>query len=640
MKTNPKFVTKLFAAIDSYADTKVKDKHYALSLSQSAREIIKPLIEHHNGEWMHENDGKIYSNFAKPENAVNCAVGIQRALQDKPDLKLRIGIHTGDVKSGIGSGDIVASGIAQSAVLGGVCISDKVYVAVQYREDIKTVFIEDTKLEQVKRPVMVYALTGEGLAEPVTKSSADDSVSTTKPQPSIAVLPFINMSADPEHEYFCDGMTEEIINALTHVENLRVIARTSTFKFKGEKIDIRKIGEHLNVESILEGSVRKAGNRVRIATQLINVANHSHLWSENYDREMEDIFAIQDEISLSIVEALKIKLLKKEKLAIDKHYTDNIEAYNLYLKGLYHCNKRTEEGLRKCVTYCKCVLDHDADYAPAYAGLADAFFLLGIQGVESHSESFSKAKTAALEALELDQSLAEAHVSLGCIYAVYEHNWQKSQEHFRYALQLNPNLPMTHYWYAIWYLLPHKLYDYSLTEIKKALNLDPLSLVINTGIGWQLYFARKYDEAIPVLEKALELDQNFIFARDILGQVYAQQGMLSKAEKELEHTVKLSNRRALSLSLLGYTYAKAGKLERAEEVVTELEALSKKRFVSRYDIALVFAGMNLNDQAFSWLEKAYTERNGWLVFLNVEPGWDSIKSDERFNQLIEKIGLI
>jgi len=473
----------------------------------------------------------------------------------------------------------------------------------------------------------------ENLGPQLGAPSADKAI------PAIVVLPLADLSPQKDQEYFCDGITEELIDALAKIEGWRVVSRTSAFVFKGKALDIRTIGEQLNVTYALEGSLRKAGNRLRITAQLINVQDGFQLWSEKYDREMDDVFAIQDEIAGAIVGKLKIQLTGEQKTGLIKHYTENLEAHNLYLQARFHLNKRTEEGLQKGVAYCQQAIALDPTYALAYAGLADGFALLGFQGSLPPGAAIPQAKAAAEKALTIDEKLAEAHISLGCLRAIYDRNWQESEKEFKRALELNPNHSTAHYWYALWCLLPTGQFDLALAEMKKALELDPLSLVLKAGIGWQYYFAREYDQAIAALQKTLELDANFLFARDLLGQTYTQKGMHEQAIAEIEKAVALSNRRTLSLRALGHAYALAGKPEAARQILAELKQLAAQKYVSAYDIALVHAGLGEKDQAFEWLEKAFDEHNGWLVFLNVEPRFDGLRAEAAFLALRRKMGL-
>lgn len=457
--------------------------------------------------------------------------------------------------------------------------------------------------------------------------------------PAIVVLPFADLSPQKDQEYFCDGLTEELVNALSKIEGWRVVSRTSAFAFKGKEQDVRVIGKQLNVSHALEGSVRKAGSQLRLSAQLTSVDDGFQLWSGKYDRELGDVFAIQDDIAAAIVDKLKMKLGGDQQAHLIKRYTENLAAYNLYLQARFYLNKRTEPGLRKSITFCEQAISLEPGYALAYAGLADSYILLCFQGFLPPQVAMPKAKTAVEQALAIDETLAEAHTSLGCIRAIYEHDWSGSEKEFLRALSLNPNHSMTRYWYALWYLLLTGQFEAALAESQKALEFDPLSLVINTGLSWQFYLAGQHERALQALEQTLEMDKDYVFARDLLGQVYAQQGKYEEAIAELEKVVALSNRRTLSLAALGHVCAVAGRKDEAQKILEELLALAQQKYVSSYDVALVYAGLAENEQALDWLEEAYAEHNCWLGFLNIEPRFQTLRSEARFVALLQKVGL-
>ena len=456
--------------------------------------------------------------------------------------------------------------------------------------------------------------------------------------PSIAVLPFVNMSADPDNEYFCDGLAEELINALTKVEQLRVVARTSAFSFKGKEVDVREIGQRLNVSTVLEGSVRKAGHRLRVTAQLINVADGYHLWSERYDRQLEDIFQLQDEISLAIVDALKVKLFGEEKAVVLKRHTDNVEAYHLYLKGRYFWNKRTPDGFRRGLEHFHQAIESDPSYALAFVGLADSYALLGFWGESPPREILPKAQAAAAQALEIDDQLAEAYASMGLIHFQYNWNWTGAEREFRRAIKLNQNYATAHHWLAFNLEAVERL-DEAVAEIKLAQELDPLSLIINTNLGQALYFARRYDEAATELHRAIEMNPHFSRAHLSLGLVYEQKRMYEEAIAEFQKARHLDEI-PWTLSGLGHAYAISGKRNEAEKIIAELKELSRRRFVSPFNIALIYAGLGETDQAFGWLERAYDERSVELTWLRVWPVLDGLRADGRFTELLRRVGLM
>ncbi len=458
-------------------------------------------------------------------------------------------------------------------------------------------------------------------------------------KPSVAVLPFANLSADQEQDYFCDGMAEELINALTHIEGLRVVARMSCFAFKGQHADIREVGRKLNVGTVLEGSVRKAGNRLRITAQLIDVSNGYHLWSERFDREMEDVFVVQDEISAAIVEALRGKLLGQEKTAIARRFTKNLKAYNLYLMGRYHWNKRTEQGMKKGLEYFQQATDEDPAYVLPYTGIADCHNLLGWYGYVAPKEAFPNAKAAAERARDMDATLAEVHTSLAAVREFYDWDWPEAEKGYRRAIELNPGYLPAHHRYSefLCYLGRHKE---AFREIECALHLDPLSLLYNTILVEVCYFARQYDQAIEVAQRTIEMDPDFFPVHWLVARVYAQKQMYKDAMLENQKAADISGEaNPLIIVDLGILYALSGKDDEAREVLDELSALSKQRFVSPFYTALIHLGLGKKNNSLKWLEKAYDEHDHALETLKVEPILDSLRSHPRFEALLKKMEL-
>lgn len=655
MKEQRKLAAVMFTDIVGYTAIMLKDERKALKILQKNRDILKPLIRKFNGEFLKEIGDGTLSCFYSALEVVNCAMEIQRSLRDDPELNLRIGIHIGDivfVEGDIfGSGVNVASKIEPLAEPGGICITDRVYEDIRNKPDIEVAFLGEKILKNVDHPIKVYYLTGEELKkekkpdvipsrevvsqQPTKKRFQSfmipgifllavllivagyfffsrtlqpekpeaEKISEARWKKSIAVLPFRNMSADPEQEYFCEGMSEEIINALTHIEDLRVVARTSAFVFKDKREDIREIGRKLNVETLLEGSVRKADNRLRITSQLINVADGYHLWSERYDREMEDVFAIQDEISHAIAKALRIKLVDKEKTLLAKRYTEDLEAYNLYLKGRFFWNKRTEDGMKKSIEYYEQAIEKDPLYALAYTGLADTYNTLGDWDFLPSKEAFLKAKAAATRALEIDNFLAEAHNALAWVKHKYDWDWSEAEK-----------------------------------EFKRAQELDPLSLIINAIGGFVFFYARQYDKAIEQCQKTLEIDTNFYPAHQYLGWTYVQKGMFEEAIMEFQKAISLSGGSKL-WGYLGHAYAMSGRKSEAKEVINDLKELSKHRYVSPYEIALIYNALGEKEQAFEWLERAYKERSHSITKIKVDPRLNTLRLDPRFTDLLKKMGL-
>jgi TolB-like protein/Flp pilus assembly protein TadD len=478
-----------------------------------------------------------------------------------------------------------------------------------------------TDLERVKTSGSIYSLAPE------------------KRMPSVAVLPFVDMSPQKDQEYFCDGLAEEIINALAQLENVRVIARTSAFSFRGADNDIRDIGRQLNVDAVLEGSVRKAGNRLRITGQLINVDDGYHLWSERYDREMDDVFAIQDEITLAIVDKLKIKLLGEKKERFCKCEAMGFEAYDLYLKGRYFWNKMTEEGVKKAIGYFQQVIDKAPDCALAYAGLADCYNVLPFFSAISPRETYFGAKEAVLKALEIDETLGEAHTSLASILVRYEWNWEHSEREHKRAIELNPGYATARHWYAM-YLMYLTRFDEAIEEITKAHALDPLSVIINANFGQILAHAGQYGQAMERFKRAIEMDPNLPYAHLQLGGLYFQKGMLEEGVAEIEREREISEgRNPIIEAFIGGIYALMGERDESRKVLDSLLQRSEKEYVSPYALARSYFALGENDEGFRWLERAYEECDHWLCFLKVHQVMDSVSSDPRFAALLKKIGL-
>lgn len=471
----------------------------------------------------------------------------------------------------------------------------------------------------------------QDLREPV-------SISPPKTEKSIAVLPFTNMSADPEQEYFCEGMAEEIINALTRIKDMRVVARTSAFSFKGKDVSIEEIGKKLKVDKILEGSVRKAGNRLRITAQLINVEDGYHLWSERYDRELEDVFTIQDEITSAIVDNLKVKLLGDEKKKLEKRYAENLDAYNLCLKARYLKNKWSKENLEKSIEYYNEIIEKYPTYPPAYSGLSIPYLVLGSWGFHSPKGSFSKAREAAEKALEMDATLAEAHSSLGWASVLFDWDWATAEKKFKQAIELNPGDSEAHWGYGTYFAAIGR-FDESFNEFNQALKLDPLHLPINGELGDILINSRRYDEAMSQLRKTLEMDPNFGHAHFYIGRILALKGRCKGAIASFKEAIRLTGGLVLAIGWLGATYAQTDERNKALKILQELIRKSEGGQVCSISIAVVYFGLGEIDKAFEWFEKAINERDTLMIYIKGYPEFDILHSDPRFKALLKKMNL-
>jgi len=512
------------------------------------------------------------------------------------------------------------------------------------RRDVPTELQQVMQKAMQKEPTERYANLAELLTDlkSIRKNlqieDARSLAETEKPLPSIAVLPFVNMSADPEQEYFCDGMAEELINALTKIENLRVPARTSAFAFKGEKIDVREIGRKLSVATVLEGSVRKAGNRLRIAAQLINVADGYHLWSERFDRELDDVFAIQDEISMAIVNNLKVRLLRDEEEKLVKRHTRNPEAYNLYLKGLYFSFKASPEGMEKALQYFREAIDKDPDFALPYTGVANVFLALGIFSLRPTKEVLPEVKAALNKALQLADTLAEAHANAALMAFWFEWDWRAAENHFKKALALNPKLASCRAWYA-WYQLAMGRFDEAISELKRAQELDPLMpLWYSQGTGIHLTVGN-LDEAMDQFHKAIELDPNFGLAYFHVGRVYFLKGMMEEAISAFKKMLGLTPYPGWAECYLGMIYHLQGKKENAENLLEELIERKKKSYVSSVCIAILCHELGKLELAYEFYEKAIEERDILMPFIKVHPEHEKHRSDPQFKSLLKKLSL-
>ena len=453
----------------------------------------------------------------------------------------------------------------------------------------------------------------------------------------IAVLPLVNISPDPQDEYFADGMTEELISTLSKIRGLRVIARTSVMQYKRTSKSISDIGRELNVETILEGSVRKAANKLRITAQLINVDNQEHLWSEDYDRELQDVFAIQSSVAQQVASALKVELLAGDKQQIDKRPARNLEAYTLYLKGRYCWNKFSEEGLHTSITYFRQAISRDPTYALAYAGLAASYSVLGVNYLPP-LEAFPEAKAAVESASAIDADLPEVHAPRGSIRIFFDWDWVTAERELKRALENNPNDATAHELYAYCLEVMGRPKE-ALAEIQLARELDPLSLVINCDVGIRFYFAREYDLAIEQYQKTLEMEPDFPIAHIWLGRAYEQKGMYQEAVSAYQKQVFILSGDGKRAADLGHVYTASGFTGVLHQQLNELKQLSTQRYVAPLDIASIYARLGEHEQAFAWLEKAYQERFSLLPWLKLDPRFDSLHSDSRFVALLKRIGL-
>jgi serine/threonine-protein kinase len=469
--------------------------------------------------------------------------------------------------------------------------------------------------------------------EPWTLTGAEP----TAAAPSIAVLPFANLTPSTEDEYFADGMTDELINALGKICGLHVVSRTSAFAFKGRPEDAREIGRRLHVRTVLEGSVRRAGPRLRVSTQLINVADGFLLWSETFDRVIEDVFAIQDEISRAIAGALRVRLLAPQREVLVRPPTDDLEAYTLYLKGRHFWNRRTEQDLRRGLGFFEQAVARDAGFALAHAGIADSWALLGFYSLEPPSRAFPTAKRAALDALAHAPGLAEAHPALAYVALYYEWNWTEAERAFQRAIELQPGYATAHQWYGNFLSVTGRDKE-CIAEFGKAAALDPLSALRFAALGWGYYFARRYQEAEAECRRGIELDPANVVAQSWLGLALLGQERLGEALAAFEEAGRISARGVSSLGFLGHAYAVAGRAPEARALLRELTELSNIRYVSQYDLGLIHLALGEPDEAVAWLQRGYAERDHQMVFLRADPRLDPLRGRAEFAELVGRMG--
>jgi serine/threonine protein kinase len=456
--------------------------------------------------------------------------------------------------------------------------------------------------------------------------------------PSVAVLPFADLSPEGDQEYFCDGLAEELISALSQLPNLRTVARSSAFRFRGKAYDVREIGQQLGVRTVLEGSVRKSGTRLRITVQLVNASDGYHLWSTKFDGDLRDIFSIQEDISRAVADSLKVKLAGEMDKRLVESGTRNLEAYSLYLRGRHYWNQRTPDGLQKGIDHFQQAIARDPAYALAYSGLADCYVLLAFHGPFPPRQFWSEAKEAALKALALDDLLAAAHASLGQVLTVYEWDWTAGERELLRATELNPGYTTAYHWYAGNWLTPRLRLDEALAVIKHGLELDPLSLIMNSTLGSILHFRHEYEQAVEQYQKTLELDPNFYVANWQLARAYEQMGRFEEAIGAAEKARAMGS--PVVVGTLGRIYAAMGRRDDALRLLHEVQELSRHQYVAPMIPAIICRGLRDHEAMFAWLEKALEERSVWILFLRVDQIYEDIRGHPRFQSLMQRIGLL
>jgi adenylate cyclase len=619
------------------------------------RRLLRAALASHGGEELETQGDGVLVAFPSAHEAVRAAVEGQHAITAHtwPDgivMRVRMGLHTGEPTSG--GGALYGLGLHRAARICGAGWGGQVLlshttadlVGNALPEGVSLRDLGEHRLKDLERPERIFQVLHPQLKDDFPPLRSLDVASTpaiaARPRQrrraidSLAVLPFANESRDQEAEYLSDGLTESLISRLSQLPGIRVMARSTMFRYKGQDTDPQTVGQALNVGAVLMGRVQQRGDALIIGMELVDVANGWQLWGEQYHRRLSDIVSVQAEISTEVSDKLRVKLTPTERKRLTAATTGSPEAYQAYIKGRYFWNKFTEHSMEQSVDFFKRAIDIDPTYALAYAGLADAYHELS--GLHSPREIMPRAKAAAMKALELDPSLAEAHAALGWIIWRFDWDWSRTEQEFKRAIELNANYALVHGMYGM-FLDSMGRFEESLAAHQRAKSLDPLSPIIDAGLGLRLYIARQYDSAIEHYRKTLETDPNFAPAQMRLGSAYVQKRMFEEAVAAFQKAVGVAAAPWQMVSL-GYVYALSGKTDEARRLLAELRDLARQRYVSPCHVAGVHVGLGEHDQALQWLERAYEERDGILVYLKVEPRFDPLRDDPRFQDLMRRVG--
>jgi len=642
MKKSRLLAAIMFTDMVGYTALMQEDEHRAKQNRDRHRRILQDSVTEHQGKILqYFGDGTMII-FNSAIEAVNCAIQVQTELIKEPRIPLRIGIHTGDIvydEEGIyGDGVNVASRIEGLSVSGAILISAKVFDEVKNHKAISTAFLGTFDLKNVNSPMDVYAIANEGLTVPTEfeiKAKPGDR------KKSLAVLPFINMSSDPENEYFSDGVTEELLNVLAQEQGLHVIARTSSFAFKDRNRDIRQIGAQLGAKSILEGSVRKAGNRIRITAQLISAVDGYHIWSETFDRQLEDIFAVQDEIAQKITNRLREKLTLEPETVLDvKPHTSNMDAYKIYLKGLFHANKWTRDDAEIAITEFHKAIEMEPDFALPYSRLSSVHIYLGASGKKPMQQEFSRAKEYAQKAIRLDNRAAESHEALANIYIYRDWNWDEAFRSLDRAIELNPSYAGAYLTKAL-LLAIHGKYDEAIETMKKSIQLDPFFPPGIFAYASILLFADRIQECMDQLDTLFKISPDFTDALFIKGLVYQLKGEYKKAMDLFMEVQKLPGYEVMGDGYLGYLYIRMNQRAKSEALLEKLLESEKSapNIKAPFSIALIYAALGKPDEMFHFLNISVERKDYSVVYILGNSSFEKYRSDPRFTRLVKKIGL-
>jgi len=633
----------MFTDMVGYTALTQSNESQALDVLERHNRLLRPFFPRFNGREVKTIGDSFLVEFDSALDATNCALEIQRFLhdynvssRDEWKITLRIGIHLGDVvhpgRDVFGDAVNIASRLQPLAEPEGVCVSDQVYGQVRNKVQQEFVKIAPQDLKGVRFPVDVYRV-----VMPWEKEVATSLVRLDKNR--IAVLPFANMSPDPADEYFADGLTEELIDRLSQVRGLEVIARTSVMSYKKKDAKAADIGRELRVGSLVEGSLRKAGNKIRVTAQLINSSTEGHLWSSRYDRDVVDIFAVQTDIAEQVAGALRVQLLPSERMAIERRRTQSMDAYTLYLKGRQLWNKRSKEEVEEALSCFNRALEIDPGFALAHVGIADCYGVMGSWGYAPSAEMLPRMKQSILKALELDSNLAEAHTAYAQTLAYNEWKWEEGEHEFKRAIELNPNYATAHHWYSYSVLRFARRIDEEMREAERALELDPLAPVMSWNMAESLTIQERYDEAIEWLERCLALDPGFKRAYVEQAYCYLMKGRHAEAVKLYETYLPQQGLPENRLKLTWvFVYGMVGREMEGRRLLADVMESSDKS-ITPTELARASAGLGEIDKMFEYLEVAYVQRDPELLWALIDPIMKPLKSDTRLQELKRKVGI-
>lgn len=674
MSSTRQLAAMMFADIVGYTALMQNDEQNALKLINRFKDVLEKIITNHQGRIVqYFGDGCLLA-FDSSTNAVKCAVELQKAFSESPQVPVRIGIHLGDVlfknENAFGDGVNIASRIETLGIPGAILLSKSIRDQVKNQKEFQLTSLGSFDFKNVNESIEVFAISNPGIVVPkpeemqgklkkknvrkrnLIAATAFTLVLITSffiyqkffnnkdpeqvSEKSIAVLPFVNMSDDEDQEYFSDGMMEEILNQLAKISELKVSSRTTSMLFRNSKKPLKEIANTLGVANILEGSVRKSNDKIRITVQLIDAETDIHLWSETFDMKIDDVFAIQTDIATQIARTLKAKLSPEEEKHIAKKTTENIEAYQLYLKGRYYWNQRKSESFSLGIEHFKLAIEKDSLYALAYAGLGDSYLMLGVYGLLRPDESFPVAKKYIEKSLQLDPTLAEAYASLSDINIHYDWNNDAAEENFNKAVKFNPLYANAFHWHSE-VLVLRKQFEKSFGESEAALKIEPYSLSINTQLGANYVYAGEMQKAIEQLNKTIGYDSTNLVSHHYIGIAYIALKQLDKALFHLNTANELSPDNTRILSTLGYAEAMSGKKVAALKIEKRLLALTKKKYVPPFDLAVIETGLGNNKEALQYLEQELKDRGPWMPFISMIPLFNPLKEDPAFLELIKKV---